>query len=213
MLLHLFGQGMIMGLLVSLPLGPMAVLVIQRTANRDFRSGFYTGMGIATSDTLWALLAGFSVSFLISFLEEHQVTIQITGAIILFLLGFYIFKSHPLEALRKFKRKGTNPLQCYFSATLISLSNPLVVLAYIAVFASLNLVFNIHHLLTPISFSTGFFLGAMIWWSTITIVVTRFKHHFNLRILWWFNKISGVAIMLFIVVTTIVVLIKGNSLI
>ena len=199
-----------MGLLVSLPLGPLAILVIQRTANRDLRSGLYTGMGIAVMDTFWALAAGFSVSFLITFLEKHQVTIQIVGAIILFLLGYYIFQSHPLDALRKFKRKGTNPLQCFLSAILLSFSNPLIILAYIAVFASIKLVFNVHHLLTPIAFSSGFFIGAMAWWTTITLTITRFKHHFNLRILWWFNKVSGVVIMAFIVITTIVVLIKGS---
>lgn len=199
-----------MGLLFSLPLGPLAILIIQRTANRNFRSGFYTSLGVAVTDTIWALVAGFSVSFLITFLKEHQMTIQIIGAVILFLLGLHIFNSHPLESLKKFKRKGTNPLQCFFSAILISLSNPFIVLAYIAVFASLNLVFNIHHLPTPIAFSSGFFLGAITWWLTITTTITRFKHHFNLRILWWFNKISGVVIMVFIVVTTIVVLIKGS---
>lgn len=210
MLFELFGRGLLMGLLVSLPLGPLAILVIQRTANRDLRSGLYTGMGIAVTDTFWALAAGFSVTFLITFLEKHQMTIQIIGAIVLFLLGFYIFQSHPLNALRKFKRKGTNPLQCFFSAILLAFSNPLIILAYIAVFASIKLVFNIHHLLTPIVFSSGFFIGAMAWWTTITLTITRFKHHINLRILWWFNKISGVAIMLFIVVTTIVVIFRGS---
>ncbi|MFA9390853.1 MAG: LysE family translocator [Prolixibacteraceae bacterium] len=212
MLFHLFLKGLLTGLLVSLPLGPVAILVIQRTANRDFRSGFYTGLGIAITDTFWAILAGFSVSFLIAFLRQHQVTIQIIGAIVLFLLGLYIFRSHPLQTIRKYKRKGSNPLQCFFSAILIALSNPIVMLAYIAVFASANLVFNIHHLWTPVAFSSGFFIGAMSWWTTITLLISRFRHHFNLRILWWFNKISGSVIIAFIIITTIVVVFKGNPL-
>lgn len=210
MLLHLFIKGLITGILVSLPLGPMAILVIQRTANRDFKSGFYTGFGIATTDSIWALLAGFSVSYIISFLREHQSVIQIIGAIVLFILGLHIFNSHPINAIRKYKRKGTSPLQCYASAVLIAISNPSVVLAYIAVFAGTNVIFNVHHLASPFIFTAGFLIGSLSWWLVIASTVNRFRHHFNLRILWWFNKISGALVMLFVIVSTILVLIKGN---
>lgn len=208
--IELLLRGFVTGLLVSLPIGPLGVLIIQRTANRDFRSGFYTGMGVATVDALWALLAGFGVTYLITFLREHQLIIQSIGAVVVFLLGLYIFRSHPFHAIRKFKRKGTNPLQCYMSALAVTLTNPLVLLAYIAIFASINLVFEFKHLLVPVLFVSGFFLGAMSWWTTITLLINRFRHHFNLRILWWFNKISGVAIMLFVVITSVTLLIKGN---
>lgn len=210
MLLQLFIKGLITGILVSLPLGPMSILVIQRTANRDFKSGFYTGLGVATTDSIWALIAGFSVSYIISFLREHQSIIQIIGAVILFILGLYIFNSHPLNAIRKFKRKGTSPLQCFVSTTLIALSNPTVILAYIAVFAGTNVIFNPHHLASPFIFTFGFLIGSLSWWLVIVSTVTRFRHHLNLRILWWFNKISGTMVMLFVLVSTILVLINGN---
>lgn len=210
MLFELFIRGLLMGALVSLPMGPLAILIIQRTANRDLRSGMYTALGVAVTDSVWALFAGFSVSYLIEFLREHQMLIQAVGGVVIFILGFYIFRSHPIEAIRKFKRKGANPLQCFFSAILIAISNPLVVLAYIAVFAGTNLVFNISNLGTPVSFIFGFFLGAMTWWTIIVGVINYFRHHFNLRILWWFNKISGVVIMGLVIITTIVVLVKGS---
>lgn len=210
MLLQLFIKGFITGLLVSLPLGPMAILVIQRTANRDFKSGFYSGLGLATTDSFWALIAGFSVSYIISFLREHQSIIQIIGAVVLFILGLYIFNSHPLDAIKKYKRKGTSPFQCFASTFLIALSNPLVILAYIAVFAGTNVVFDVHHLASPFIFTFGFLLGAFSWWLIIVTTVNHFRHHLNLRILWWFNKISGSMVMLFVLVSTILVLIHGN---
>jgi threonine/homoserine/homoserine lactone efflux protein len=210
MIIQLLLKGLLLGLLVSLPLGPLGILIVQRTANRDFRSGFYTAMGVATADTLWAILAGFSVAFLISFLREHQLIIQVIGSVVLFLLGLYIFRSHPIQALRKFKRKGSSPLQCYVSALVLTMSNPLIIVAYIAIFASANLVFDIHHLLPPLAFSFGFFLGAMSWWSIIITTINFLRHHFNLRILWWFNKVSGALIMTFILITTVVILIRGN---
>jgi len=86
----------------------------------------------------------------------------------------------------------------------------LMILAYIVVFASANIIFDIHHLFSPFAFVSGFLIGAMTWWVTISYLINRFRHHFNLRILWWFNKIAGVFIMLFVVVTIMIFIIKGN---
>ncbi|MCF8363516.1 MAG: LysE family transporter, partial [Prolixibacteraceae bacterium] len=205
-----FFKGLLVGLIASSPFGAMAVLVVQRTANRNLKSGFYTGLGIAITDTIWALIAGFSVSFVIEFLREHQMIIQVIGALVLLALGIHIFMSHPLKTIKRYKQKGTSPLQCMFSSMLIALSNPLVVLAYIAVFASVNIIFNIHHLWSPTVFAFAFFIGAVTWWLFLTNLVNYFRHHFNLRILWWFNKISGVAIMIFVLVSTIIVLVSGS---
>lgn len=207
---ELFFKGLLVGLIASSPFGAMAVLVIQRTANRNLKSGFYTGLGIAITDTIWALIAGFSVSFVIDFLREYQMVIQVIGGLVLFALGLHIFRSHPLEAIKRFKQKGSTPLQCMFSSMLIAFSNPLVVLAYIAVFAGINVIFNIHHLWSPTVFSLAFFIGATIWWIILTNLINYFRHHFNLRILWWFNKISGVAIMLFVLISTIFVIVNGS---
>jgi len=86
----------------------------------------------------------------------------------------------------------------------------LTVLAYIALLASTHIVFNINDIFEPISFVSGFFIGASCWWLLLTNLINLFRHRFNLRILWWFNKISGSMIMLFIIATTVYILIKGN---
>lgn len=206
----LFFQGLLIGFLVSFPVGPMAVLVIQRTANRNFKSGFYTGLGIAITDSLWALIAGFSVSYIITFLRTYQSLIQAIGGIVVLFLGIYIFRSHPISSIRKFRRKGTNSFQCFITAMLFALSNPAVILVYIAVFASSNIMFNINHLFSPLEFILGFLMGAVSWWLFLTYSINHFRHHFNLRILWWFNKISGVLIILFVFISALVIIFKGN---
>jgi threonine/homoserine/homoserine lactone efflux protein len=210
MAIGLIFKGLLTGFLVSLPMGPLAVLVIQRTANRNFKSGFITGLGVATTDSIWAILAGFSISFIITFLQQHQSIIQIIGALLLTVLGLKIFLSHPINSLKKFRRKGSTPIQDYFTGMGVAFSNPLNVLAYIAIFASAKIVFNIQFISEPFLFIIGFFVGASTWWLTITSLINRFRHKFNLRVLWWFNKISGGLIILFVVITTAYVLINGN---
>jgi threonine/homoserine/homoserine lactone efflux protein len=210
MFVDLYFKGLLTGLILSLPFGPMGILVIQRTANRDFKSGYFSAMGVAITDSTWALIAGFSVSYIITFLREHQTVIQLIGASAVFLLGLYIFNSHPLKAIRKNRIKATSPTRYFFASIAFALSNPAMVLAYIVVFAGFNIVFDIYHLSSPIFFIAGFLTGAMSWWTLIVYLVDRFRHHFNLHILWWFNKIAGIFIMLFVVVSMIWVLTKGN---
>jgi threonine/homoserine/homoserine lactone efflux protein len=210
MLINLFLKGLLTGFLVSLPIGPLAVLVIQRTANRNFKSGIYSGLGVAFTDSIWAIMAGFSVSFIITFLQTYQLYIQVVGALLLFLLGLNIFRSHPVDAWKKMRRKGTKSFEMFITAVGVAFSNPLTVLAYIAIFASTHIVFSINDFSEPVSFVSGFYIGAATWWLLLTATIDFFRHRFNLRILWWFNKISGSMIMAFVVITTVYILIKGN---
>jgi len=210
MLIQLLIKGILTGFMVSFPIGPIAVLVIQRTANRNLRAGIYSGLGIAIADSIWATIAGLSLTYIIVYLREHQLIIQIIGAIVLFLLGVHIFNSHPLKQMRESKRKTTNPSQYLATSMLIAFSNPMVLLAYIAIFASTSMVFSLDKLPTMIFFISGFFIGAMSWWIILSNIINLFRHKFNLHILWWFNKISGSIIMLLVLSSTIIVLIRGN---
>ncbi len=210
MLVQMLYKGFLTGVVVSLPIGPMAVLVIQRTANRDFRAGFSSGFGIALADTFWMILAGFGLVYIIDFLQQHETSLQLVGATVLVILGLNIFTSHPLTAMRKYRGKGSNPIQYFFTALGIALSSPAIILAYIAVLAGLKLVFNLDNLPSALLFFGGFYLGASTWWFTLSSIINRFRHKFNLRVLWWFNKISGSLIMLFVLVSAIVVISRGD---
>jgi hypothetical protein len=90
------------------------------------------------------------------------------------------------------------------------MSNPLVVLAYIAVFAGSGIAFRIDELWEMIFYIIGFSSGALAWGITLALVANAFRHKFNLRTLFWFNKIAGVLIILFVIALTIYVLIFGS---
>lgn len=210
MLLQLLLKGLLIGFIVCTPIGPMAVLVIQRTANRNFKSGMFTGLGIAFSDSIWMGVAGFSLTYVIDFLNAHQSSLQLIGAVVVFLLGLNIFRSHPLETIRKYRGKSYNYFQSFGTAMLLAISNPVLVLAYIAILAGFNIVFSFSGISSAVFFVAGFFIGASLWWTTLSFFINLFRHKFNLRVLWWFNKISGSVIMFFVVVSVIVLIFKGN---
>lgn len=203
MFLNLFLKGLIIGLAVSVPLGPIGVLIIQRTVNKDRASGFFSGMGAATSDAIYSIIAGFSLTWIIDFVRQYELTFQTLGAIIILLLGVHIFFKNPVKDIRKYRRKGSSYIQDYISTFIITFPNPLVIFIFLAVFASTGIVMNIDRPYQSFFIVLGIFTGATSWWLILTSVVSMFRHQFNLRILWWFNKIAGALIWVFVIVSFI----------
>lgn len=194
MFASLLVKGIIVGLLASIPLGPIGVICIQRTINKGRLSGFLSGMGAATADTIFAAIAGFSLTFVISYIEEKQILFQALGGAIVFVLGIKIFFTNPVRQLRRHKRKKSNLVEDYFSVLAVTITNPLAIFLFIALFASLGVVSDntnwTHSLIT----TSGVFLGAALWWYILTSLVNTFRTKFRLRQLWWINKLSGAAI-------------------
>lgn len=202
-------KGFLTGMLLSMPIGPAAIMVIRRTINKNFRSGYYTAAGAATCDTMYALLAGFGVTYITSFLQHHQTEIQIVGSITLFILGLYIFRTNPLKKLKDKKLRSESQLQHYLTGFMVAMSNPLIVLAYIAVFAGTGIVFRIDELGDMLFYIGGFTSGALTWWFILSITINAFRHKFNLYVLYWFNKITGSIIILFVIVLAVYAMIFG----
>lgn len=203
-------KGLIIGILISMPLGPIAIMIIQRTVNKSLKSGIVSALGATTGDVIYAIIAGFSLSYIISFIREYQTFFQFFGASVLFILGIYVFRKNPTKSLRKFRRQGTKYYQDFFSTLLIVLSNLLIVLFYIAIFAGVGITFSFNHFAETCQIILGFALGCIAWWFLLTSIINMMRHKLNLHILWWFNKISGVIIMVFAVSTAVLFLIKGN---
>ncbi len=194
MIATLLVKGVIVGLLASIPLGPIGVICIQRTVNKGKLSGFLSGLGAATADTIFAAIAGFSLTFVISYIEEKQFIFQAIGGLIVFLLGIKIFYTNPVRQLRRHKRKQNNLLEDYFSVLAVTITNPLAVFLFIALFASLGVVTDSSNWTHSLITTSGVFLGAALWWYILTSLVNAFRTKFRLKQLWWINKVSGAAI-------------------
>lgn len=207
-----FFDGMIVGFSASVPLGPIGVLCIQRTLQRGRWAGFVSGLGAAFSDTIYAIIAGFSLSYIVSFIEEQFLWIQIFGAIILIFLGVYIFRSNPAVQLRRQRQRRGNFFQDFVSTFLLTISNPLAVFLFIAFFAGFRVVDPSSGLIGQMILITGVFLGASTWWFLLTSVVGFFRSAVNLRRLYWINKIAGAAIIILVIVGMAVWMIRDYVL-
>lgn len=184
-------KGILIGLFASIPLGPIGVICIQRTLNKSRLSGFISGMGAATSDTIFAAVASFSLTIIIAFIEEKREIFQFVGGIIVVILGIKIFYTNPVKQLRRHKRKKNGLLEDFLSVLFITSTNPLAIFLFIALFASFGVVSEETTWDLSLITLSGVTFGASLWWYILTSTVNYFRKQFRLKQLWWVNKISG----------------------
>ncbi|HEY3370982.1 MAG TPA: LysE family transporter [Prolixibacteraceae bacterium] len=213
MFLTLILKGILIGLLVSIPLGPIGVLVIQRTVNKNRMAGLVSGMGAALSDTLYAIIAGFSLTYVVEFIRVHEMLFQSIGALVVLGLGIHIFFKNPVTDLQQHRLRGNTHFKDIMSTFLVTFSNPLSVFVFLAIFTSSGVATNLEQPYHTSLIILGVFTGTFIWWFSLSGIVSLFRHKINLRALWWMNKTAGLLMVMFVLVTIFVVLQKGLRLV
>ncbi len=191
--------GIIIGISVSAPLGPIGALCLQRTLNRGRFVGFMSGLGASTADTLYAIIAGFGVSIIANFLDTYQYYFRLGGGIILLAMGIQLFMKNPIKEFRNAAPKGTL-FGYFFSTFFLTISNPLTIIFFGAAFAtfiSTDSFINTSLLVTSV------FAGAIIWWFILISITNIFRKRIRLRNLFVLNKITGIVIVIFSIVAIV----------
>jgi threonine/homoserine/homoserine lactone efflux protein len=198
MFLEYISKGIVIGLSASIPLGPIGVLCIQRTLNKGRLSGFISGLGAAAADGFYAIVAGFSIAIIIDSLTAYQLYLRIIGSIILFFMGYKLIVTNPAIQLRKqLKKKGKGLFGDFISIFALTVSNPITVFVFAAVFAGFNVVNKASETISIIILIFGILLGATLWWFTLSSVVSIFRQKFKLRRMLIINRIAGVLVIAF----------------
>ncbi|MDH8702327.1 threonine/homoserine/homoserine lactone efflux protein [Dysgonomonadaceae bacterium PH5-43] len=189
-------KGIIIGIFVSAPMGPIGLLCIQRTLNKGRWHGFCSGIGATFSDLIYAIITCMGMGFVISFIENHQSVLQIIGSILLMVFGIYTFRSNPSRNLKKPNLSSSTYYQDIVTAFFLTLSNPFIIFLYIALFARFNFIIPDDKLYSMILGLLGIVSGALLWWFIITYFVSKLRSVFNVRGLWIMNRIIGTIIMI-----------------
>lgn len=190
-------RGLLIGILVSAPMGPIGMLCIQRTLNRGRWPAFFTGLGASVSDLIYCLLTGLGMSFVTDFIETNQPLLQIIGSVVLLVYAGYLYGSNPSRSLRSGSLPvGSTWWKDFVTGFLLTVSNPLILFFIIGLFARFSFLapeFQAYH------YAAGYisiFGGAVMWWFGVTWFVNKVRSHFNLRSLWILNRVVGSIILL-----------------
>lgn len=209
-ILDLLIKGIIVGVVVSAPLGPVGVLCIQRTLNKGRWFGFVTGLGAALSDICYALITGYGMSFMDDLILKHQIFLQVVGSIMLLAFGIYTFRSNPVKSLRPTSTNRGTYLHNFVTAFFVTFSNPLIIFLFIGLFARFSFVMPGSPLEFQLVGYLAIIIGALLWWFGITYFVNKVRTRFNVRGIWILNRIIGVIVMIASVVG-IMLAITGKS--
>ncbi len=192
-----FLKGIVIGLLASIPLGPIGVLCIQRTLCKSHKSGFVSGLGAASADTLFATIALFSLTFVLSFIESYMVVIKVLGGILVIIVGMTILLKNPVVQIRKNRAgKGNNLWSDYLSVFFVTLANPAYILVFVALFAALGINREGIPYANGLLMLIGVLCGTSLWWSILTFCISLLRGKFRPRHLFWMNRISGSLIVI-----------------
>ena len=163
-LLYILPRGLAIGALISAPMGPIGMLIIQRTLSKGRWSAFFTGIGAAISDLLYCLLAGFGISFITDIIERHQFALQVFGSIVLAIFGFILFRKNPTRSLKTAEVDNRSYWGEFISGFFLTFSNPLILFFIIGLFARFNFILPEYIILHYIWAYLTIFGGAIIWW-------------------------------------------------
>ncbi|MBS0629378.1 MAG: LysE family transporter [Verrucomicrobia bacterium] len=191
--LGFFLKGMLLGFSIAAPVGPIGVLCIRRTLQYGRFSGLFSGLGAAFADAIYALIAAFGLTFISNLLLKGELWIRLIGGIFLLYLGWKTFSASPSDKTGKVSH--TTLLNDFFSTFFLTLSNPMTILAFIAVFAGIGLSSIEGTYIDAAELVVGVFLGSAIWWLMLSEGVTLFRKKVSQKVMLWINRIAGIIII------------------
>lgn len=184
-----------MGISIAAPVGPIGVLCMQRTLTQGRVVGIVSGLGAACADLIYGLIAGLGLTMVSQFILSQQSWIQLIGGVFLFYLGLKILsaKATPINGTPQ----KSNLSSAFFTTFLQTLTNPLTILSFAAIFAGLGIVNTHTSYISSITLIVGIFCGSAAWWIFLTITVSMMSRRMNQQHMVMINVISGIIICLF----------------
>ena len=205
-----FLKGIIMGVIVSAPMGPVGMLCVRRTLMRGRRHGMITGLGAMLSDILYAIMTMVGVGAFVDFVSTHEAKLQLIGSVLVILFAIYVLvsKSEVVESVTHHKPHSKSPgseeikskngdAHTFWSAFFVTFSNVLIVLLYIGLLAQFQPLSDGPVLERSILCVAGIGTGALGWWYGVTTILGKMRSHFSDRSLRVMNLVLGCLLLLF----------------
>ncbi len=191
--LDFFIKGLILGFSIAAPVGPIGVLCIRKSLEFGRFSGFFSGLGAACADTIYAIIAAFGLTFISNFLLEEQFWLRLTGGIFLLYLGWKTCIAKPNTQSKTVSH--TSLINDFISTFFLTITNPMTILSFVAVFAGLGLSNPEGSTFQSSRLVLGVFLGSALWWLILSEGVTLFRQKVSNGVMKWVNRIAGLIIM------------------
>jgi threonine/homoserine/homoserine lactone efflux protein len=196
--LSLLFKGFVLGLAIAAPVGPIGILCIRRTLSRGRAVGLVSGLGAATADAVYGMVAGLGLTILTDRLFQAQTWMRSIGGLYLGYLGVKTFLAPPPD--QEVQASGGGIAGAFVSTFALTVSNPMTALSFLAAFASSDSMTSRENVLLLV---LGVFSGSALWWLTLSTGVSLLRGRFTVRTMRWVNRLAGTALVLFAAVALV----------
>jgi threonine/homoserine/homoserine lactone efflux protein len=193
-------RGIAIGFSIAAPVGPIGVLCIRRSLAEGRLAGLVSGLGAATADAVYGSIAGFGLTVVTAFLIDQTISLRIIGGAFLLYLGVKTFFAQPVrfDEDPSYSMRKSTLRRDYLSTFFLTLTNPLTILSFAAIFAGLGIGMDeSSSYLSAGVLVLGVFLGSAFWWLLLSWIASLFRNKLNSTTLTWVNRLSGGIIFIF----------------
>jgi threonine/homoserine/homoserine lactone efflux protein len=186
-------KGVAVGIVIALPVGPVGVLCVRRTLFEGPSFGFVSGLGAATADTIFGIIAGFGLTFVRDLLLGYQDWLGAAGGVFLIAVGIKALtmpgdiEPEPVEDEALFA--------AYASTFALTITNPITILAFAGIFAKVGVSEEAGFLDTG-ALVGGVFFGSLCWWVGLSFGIAGLRRAAGVVRLVWLNRVSGAILTL-----------------
>lgn len=193
--------GMIIGVLIAAPVGPVNVLCVQRAIERGFWGGMAAGLGAVLGDGLIALLAALGVGAVSGAIAHHRTAIQVIGGIALLAFGARLYFSRPNIIAPATAREEAASLKDFAwdipQTFLLTVTNPAAVLGLFAIFSGVSSFVNVDSWVDALTMVAAIVGGSLAWWIVLSRLVGLIRHRITIDRLQTVNRVAGVLLICF----------------
>lgn len=190
-----FLKGLVIGIAIAAPLGPIGALCIRRTLHQGRLSGLVSGLGAALADAIYGFIAAFGITLVSTTLLEHRFWPRIIGSVFLLYLAIRTLRAS--TSLQEVPSKLEDLVGDFLSTFLLTLANPITILTFGVIFTEFGLRnFQQSHELGALMV-LGVFLGSAAWWAFLCGIVGKIRAYITPRFLRGINLVSGIVILAF----------------
>jgi threonine/homoserine/homoserine lactone efflux protein len=198
----LLGPGILIGLVVAAPIGPVNLICIRRTLQYGFLNGFISGLGAALGDGVFAIVTGFGLTAISQWIVGLSTALQLAGGVLLVCFGLYTYLSKPPKRLdcktEASDKRARTLVRAIASTFALTITNPATLLGFTAMFTGLGGLAGDNPSFFAAAFVVGgVILGSTLWWLILCTVVGLLHARIDDRVMLIINHGSGLIVAAF----------------
>jgi len=193
-ILLFFIKGIIVGIVIAVPVGPVGVLCVRRSFFEGAHFGVISGLGAALADMIFGIIAGLGLTVVRDWLLGYQEVLGAIGGIYLLFIGVRACL-RTSEAERQ-PLTGEKLAAAFASTFALTVTNPITILAFAAIFAKVGFDSEGVSLIDVAVMVGGVFVGSLVWWLGLSFGIAALRRFAGMVHLTWVDRVSGAVLVL-----------------